>query len=245
MTGIIKTEAVVLSKIDYSNSSKIVHLYTKEFGKISAIVKAGRSSKSKIGMMVDPPNYLNIIIYKKDTREIQLLSNADIISHYPKLKEDFDKLKYCYAILELLNNLTSENESNEKMFRGVIKILSLFNEGKEIPGILFGRFFLFFLKEIGYELIIDNCTFCGKKNLPAGDYAFNFHLGVLCDECRKEHIESFQLNKELFNYLFCLKNNDFADNVSLQTIERAIQFLEKYLKAHIPDFKGINAIKLK
>lgn len=245
MTGILKTEAIVLSKLDYSNSSKIVHLYTKDFGKISAIVKAGRTAKSKIGMMVDPPNYLNIIIYKKVTRDVQLMSNADIIEHYPNIKEDFDKLRFCYAILELLNNLTVENESNEKLFRGVVKMLSLINIGKEEASVLFGRFFLFFLKEIGYEFVTDKCAACGKENLPADDYAINFHLGIICNECRKEHIESFQLNQELFNYLICLKNGFLVDNVSAQTNERAIQFLEKYLKAHIPDFKGLNSLKLK
>ena len=44
MSEIIKTEAMVLTKMDYGDTSKIVSLYTKDFGKLSAIIKGGRSS---------------------------------------------------------------------------------------------------------------------------------------------------------------------------------------------------------
>ena len=69
MSEIIKTEAIVLNKINYGDTSMIASLYTKDHGKISAILKGGRSSKSKIGAVVNPANYLEIVIYKKDTRQ--------------------------------------------------------------------------------------------------------------------------------------------------------------------------------
>jgi len=49
MSQIIKTEGIVLSKIDYSDSSKIVSIYSEEFGKTSAIVKGGRGKIQKLG----------------------------------------------------------------------------------------------------------------------------------------------------------------------------------------------------
>jgi DNA repair protein RecO (recombination protein O) len=60
MSEIVKTEAVVLNKIDYRDTSVIASLYTEDFGKISAIIKGGRSSKSKTGRIVDPLNHLRI-----------------------------------------------------------------------------------------------------------------------------------------------------------------------------------------
>ncbi|MDY0082086.1 MAG: DNA repair protein RecO, partial [Ignavibacteriaceae bacterium] len=158
MSEIIKTDAVVLSKLNYGDTSSIVALYTETDGKISVIVKGGRSPKSKVGKIFDPLNHLQIIIYKKNTRDVQILSDANLISHFVNLKEDLNALKYGFAIVELVKNLTVEHEVNQKLFKGLIKILNLINDKKENPAYLFGRFLLFFLSELGYDLSIDKCS---------------------------------------------------------------------------------------
>ncbi|HMN49324.1 MAG TPA: DNA repair protein RecO [Ignavibacteriaceae bacterium] len=244
MSDIIKTEAVVLSKINYGDTSSIISLYSKSDGKISAIVKGGRGPKSKIGKMIDPLNYLQIIIYKKNTREVQILSNADLISHFPKIKEDLESTKYAFAIIELIKNLTVENESNHKLFKGLIKILNLIEEKKEQPAVLFDRFFLFFLSELGYDLAIDKCGICGKQNSSNSQLGFDLELGFVCQDCLISHIGLENISAELFNYLFCLKFNKKIEKVEVENIEKLNQLLERYLKFHIPDFKGIQSLQI-
>ena len=119
MSEIVKTEAVVLSKMDYRDTSSILSVYTKDYGKISVILKGVRNPKSKKGFVAEPLNHLHIIIYRKDSRELQLLSSADLISHFPRIKEDLDRLKYSLAILELVKNLTPDNEVNTRLFNGL------------------------------------------------------------------------------------------------------------------------------
>jgi len=75
---------VVLSKLDYGDSSVIVSLYTKENGKLSAILKGGRNPKSKLSLIVDPLNYLEVILYNKSSRDVQILTEADIKGHFPQ-----------------------------------------------------------------------------------------------------------------------------------------------------------------
>ena len=144
MSEIIKTEAVVLSKMDYRDSSNILSLYTKDFGKLSVIHKGARSPKSKKGFITEPLNHLQIIIYKKETRDLQYLSSVDLISHFPRIKENLDKLKFSLAILELVKKLTPENETSSRLFNGLIRILFLLDSSNERPNITFGKFFLFF-----------------------------------------------------------------------------------------------------
>ena len=83
MTKIVKTKALVLNKLDFGDSSKIVNFYSEEFGRVTGILKGARSSKSKIGKIVDILNLVEIIFYKKDSRDIQVVTQADLISHYP------------------------------------------------------------------------------------------------------------------------------------------------------------------
>ena len=243
MSEIIKTEAVVLSKMDYSDTSIIATLFTEDYGRLNVIVKGARSPKSKYGRIVDPINHLLVVLYKKESREIQLLSSADIIDFFPSVKEDLNKLKYAYSTIELIKNLLAEHEINKKIFKGCVKILSRLNTGEELPEITFGRFFNFFLKEIGYDIQIDNCAICSKKDFDESVY-FNFEKGLICGKCRKSVVDIYDINLELLNYLKCLKNNESASSFNNLTYQKAIMFMENHLKYHVPDFKGISSLKL-
>jgi DNA repair protein RecO (recombination protein O) len=239
MSEIVKTEAVVLSKMDFRDSSNILSLYTKDFGKISVILKGARSPKTRKGFIAEPLNHLEIIIYRKDSRELQLLSNADLVSHFSHIKENLEKLKYSLAILELIKNLTPENETNIKLFTGLTRILFLLDSSDESPKVIFGRFFLFFLKEIGYEIQLNCCSSCQNNLINGSNPGYNYELGIFCSHCSNNFRIDFNISQELFNYLLCLKQNKKADAFKIFTADRAIVFMERHLKYHIPDFKGI------
>jgi len=244
MSEIIKTEAVVLSKLNYGDTSSIVTLYTESDGKISAIVKGGRSSKSKTGRIIDPINYLQIIIYKKNTRDVQILTDANLISHFVNLKEDLNSAKYSFAIIELVKNLTVEHEVNQKLFKGLIKILNLINDKKENPAVLFGRFFLFFLSELGYELSTDKCSVCGNKLTARKTLGFDFNTGILCSDCFESHSGVEVISAELFDLIFCLKTNRLVEEFKVELMDKFVFLMEQYLKFHITSFKGIQSFRI-
>ena len=242
MSEIVKTEAVVLRKLNYGDTSSIISLYTSGFGKISAIIKGGRNPKSKMGMIADPPNHLEVILYKKDTREIQFLSGAEIIAHFHHLKENLNTLKFAHAVIEMVQKLTPDDEQNKRIFNGLIRILSLFNSSDEKPEIIFGRFTLFFIDELGYSINLDKCSICESTDLNDKVLGYNLERGLLCENCKREHVDNFKIDMELFNYLICLKSNKRIE-IRESTIKTAIDFFELYIKYHIPDFKGLQSLK--
>jgi len=243
MSEIVKTEAIVLSKMNYGDTSSIASLFTEDLGKISVIVKGARSPKSKYGKIVDPLNHLSVVLYKKESREIQLLSQADIVEHYPNIKIDLSKLGYAYGVVELVKNLLADREVNKRIFKGIIRILSNMNSGDEKPEITFGRFFIFLLKETGYDIQIDSCALCGKDKLNGGLF-YNFEKGLICGECKKSVVDNYDINLELLRYLNCLKTNESAAAFSNLITRKAINFMESHLKYHMPDFKGISSLKI-
>lgn len=243
MSQIIKTEAVVLSKINYGDTSSIVSLFTKDEGKISAIAKGARSPKSKYGRIIDPINYLLIVFYKKDSREVQLISDAEILDYFPAIKTNLEKLKYAYAIIELVKNLLAEHDVNKVLFKGIVRILSKLNTSKEKPEVSFGRFFIFALKQVGYEIQIEKCAFCGNENMHVEDFYFHFEKGLICGKCKEKAVEIYKINLELLSYLRCLKSNISVENFSNSEPQRAIDLMEKFVKYHVQGFKGIQSLK--
>jgi DNA repair protein RecO (recombination protein O) len=244
MSEIIKTEAIVLNKINYGDTSIIASLYTKDYGRLSGIIKGGRNSNSKIGSSVNPLNHLEIVFYQKDSREVQLISNASILSHYTTIKDDFEKLQYSLSILELLKKLTPEHEANERLFAGTIRILSLMELSDEAPLVLFGRYYLFYLTEMGYDPQFEKCAGCGRSNINGEDLVYNYDFGIFCSNCSKDKLYSFSINMELFEYLLCLKNNKRTEKFNNSIKEKAIVFFEKFTKHHVPDFQGLQSIQL-
>ncbi|MGE5432007.1 MAG: DNA repair protein RecO [Syntrophomonadaceae bacterium] len=245
MSEIIKTEAVVLSKMNYRESSTIATFYSKDLGRFSGIIKGARSPKSPVGHKIDSFNYLQIVIYKKTGREIQLVSQAELISYYPRIKEDLTKLKYASSVLELVLALTVEEEANERLFRGIVRILNLFETSNRKPGILLIKFIVFILKESGFEIQFERCAVCGKE-IGAGEkkYYFNFEKGMVCSTCIHELTGSLSLSPELFQFITGLSNIGTEEKIDSGEIDKTLNFLEKYLKYHVPEFKGIKSIHL-
>ncbi|MCH8171008.1 MAG: DNA repair protein RecO [Bacteroidetes bacterium] len=244
MYRIVKTKAVVLKKINYGDSSIIASLYSENLGRISAILKGARKSKTKQGFIIDPINLVEIVLYNKMNREVQLISSSDLLSNYSNIKEDIEKLKYAYATIELIQNLTVEGEKDLRLFKGLVKIFELFNTSNEFPGVIFCRFFFFFIKELGYQFSLKKCTVCGKEDISNEDYIFNFETGLLCPNCKKDYLSTVEINQELFNFFACLRSNKKIINNVEKLSSKAVYFMETYLKYHINTFKGLKSIKL-
>lgn len=251
MSEIIKTDAVILSKMKFRETSKIAVLYTRSHGRITVLIKGARTAKSPVGLKIDPLNYLQVVIYLNNNREIQLLTQADIIEHHPRIKEDLNKLKYATAATELMQQLTMEGDVNPRLFQGLVRILHLFNSSDETPSILLLKFMTFFLKEIGYELQTEHCSSCLEPFEADSPAYFNYENGFVCGNCRNEIAEVIGIRKELFNFFKCLRNSKNNANdtrgsgtLSPHEAEKAVLFLEKYIKYHVPEFKGIRSIHL-
>lgn len=241
--NIIASEAIVLKKIQFSDSSLIVTLYTPDNGKISAILKGARRKESKFGKLLDPPNLINITYYLKTTRDVQTISSVDLIEFYPEIKSNLDSIKYVFGALELVYSLIPEHESNERLFRGLKKILSNFNSKNESPALIFLRFYLFFLQEIGFEVQLIGDEKKIGTSLKETNYYFSFEKGLIIGEANGTSFNK-KISKELFEMLICLMRGKKVQ-VSSEKLElSAIELLNNFLRFHEANFKGINSLKL-
>ncbi len=244
MSEIVKTRAIVLRRINFGDSSKIAQFYTEEFGKISAIIKGARSPKSKIGSMIDSMNLLQLVIYKKESREVQMVSDVDLIKHHTKIRDDFEKYKYASAVIELLANLTHENDHNQKLFDGTVRMISLLDESKNKVSSLFVKYFFFFLKEIGYEFQLQFCNVCNREIKTGETASFNFETGLMCEDCRKDRLSNFDFTKELFNSMRCLNSKINDVSFGEEDLRFIIKMLEKFLMYNVNEFKGLKSLKI-
>ena len=242
--SIVKTEALLLKKINFSDSSNIIHFYTKEFGKISVIAKGSRQIKSQFRGYIEPLNHLSIIFYNKSTRDIQTLSKVDLIHTYISNLNDIIANSYGMAILESIDKLVHHNEENQKLFDMTINILDFIDQKPGMADIAFLLFLLGAIKLLGYKINFDHCHYCGEElsNLYYNDE----NPQPVCFHCAGKYFDEIQVNQ--VNWI---RKADMMDLLlPIKTIEKApesaktIDFLLNYAGMHFDFYPKLNSLEL-
>ena len=244
MSEILKTDAIVLRKINQGDSSVIVSLFTPLFGKITVIAKGVKSPKSKMNSRLEIFNHVEVVFYRKQNRDIQMVKGADIIEVHNGIIEDIDKYMFASAVLELFVKLLPENEKHEILFKGILRILKLFNKSEENPKILFIKFFIFFINEIGYGLQLKKCSLSNANLSDSRQVYYSYNEGFLCEECGPDNLTNFNFSAELFGILVCLSSKNNSVDCSSEELNFLISFLQKHIGFHIDQFKGLNSLKI-
>jgi len=244
MSQIQTIEAIVVDKLNYSDTSKIVQLFGKTTGKISAIIKGGRGSNAKVGRVIDSFNHVNAIIYFKENRDLQTISDAELLTYHAGIREDFTTLAYAGAALELIKTVVPDHQPNTRLFNGLKRILDRFNSADEAPEILFARFFLFFLEEEGYGINTHHCNACGTEFTDEGQKGFLYDTGLICNNCIKQGKDVKWISKELFIIFKGLKEGKTVESSRTSEVKIVLRLLDKYVRMHIPGFQGLRSLQL-
>jgi DNA repair protein RecO (recombination protein O) len=126
MSKIYSVEALVLRARDYGEADKILTLYTKEQGKVSAIAKGARKPKSRLRGGVQLFSHSRIVLYRGPSLDTVTL--AETVQAFAPLREDLTFLSYASYLVELLDCAVPEREPHEGIFHLAINCLELFPE---------------------------------------------------------------------------------------------------------------------
>ena len=132
----------------FGESSKIIRVFTKEYGKISIMVKGAMSPKSR-NLSVSQVFGLNEYLLKKG-QSFFYISDSKILESNFKIRENYDNLVYASLLLEIIDKSSISGEANKKAFDLLRKTLNFFNFTKDPIGLALA-FELKYLSFIGYR----------------------------------------------------------------------------------------------
>lgn len=112
-----KTEGIVLHQLKYGESSLVVSMYTKDFGRLSFMVNGTKGKKAKFrSSLFMPLTILELDIYYKKTRELQRISEARIHVPYKSLQSSILKSTVSLFLAEILYKTLQEQEPNFPLY---------------------------------------------------------------------------------------------------------------------------------
>jgi len=181
-----KTQALVLHSIAWKDSSKIVDLFTREHGYQKVIARGVLRPKSPLRGTLETLNRVEVIISHKETRGLQLLTEADLLTPFLKLKEDLNKLAIGFAVGELIRKLFAVHEPAPRFYDETMRLLEALSE---TPNSNIGPFLWYFLFKISAALGIgwtfNRCIRCQRPLVSqTGAWLDIRGGGLVCSRCR-------------------------------------------------------------
>ena len=220
---IIDVEGIIINSKDYKDNSKIIDIFTKDYGIIGVIAKGCKSLKSNLRSVTDKLTYATFTLYyKKD--KLSILSEASIINNFSNIKKDIEKISYASFLTDLSNQVYKQCEDNslyDLLISALIKINENFNSL-----IITNIIELKYLEYLGVMPNLDGCTICGSKNVVT---LSSDRGGYLCSKCHmNEPIVSDKAIKLVRMYTLVDINKISKLDISKDVVFEVNSFIDDY-----------------
>ncbi len=227
----LKVKGIVITDTNYSESSKVLNIMTKEKSLIGVISKGCRNYKSKLRSTSSKLTYGYFYINYKENSLSNLLE-VDIIDELKTIKTDLKKIGYTTYLVDLARQVMKQND-NDKIFDILEASLLKIEKGFD-PSLITNIAELKYLSYLGVKPILDKCSICGNTkdivtvNSDAGGY--------ICKNCyTNEYITDEKTLKllRMFDFL------DISKIKELNILDKNKKEINKFLEDYYTKYTGL------
>jgi DNA repair protein RecO (recombination protein O) len=179
-----KASAIVLRVVEWSETSSIVTLFTREFGKVRGAAKGARRPKGPFEAALDLLAVCRVVFIRKSSDALDLLTEAKLERRFRTAGRDLSRLYAGYYVAELLGDLTDDYDPHPALFDAAEQTLLALNTEAPVASVML-RFELAALAAVGHLPSLSKCAECGRPVEAVGRVPFGLAIGgVLCSVCR-------------------------------------------------------------
>jgi DNA repair protein RecO (recombination protein O) len=230
--GTLKTEAIVLRSIRYGEADRILHLYTPEHGRLSAIAKGARRARSRFGARLEPFFHVRAVLHEGRS-ELLTVTGVDTVATHGSVRDHAATLDAAARACDAVARLFETSEPHPEVFRLLANELALLDadaaQARTANGLAFR---LKLLLAAGIVPQLAACAVCGETDHLRG---FSGAAGgVVCSSCEAA---SFPLGEDAYQFLVGalgapLARAPDASELALRQAERAIAEIAEH-HAHV------------
>ena len=178
-----KAHALVIRLVDFSETSRVVTFYTREFGKLGAMAKGGRRLRGPFAGALDLLSVCRIVLIRKHSDSLDLLTEAELVKGFAPQRNSLQVLYAGYYVAELLQELTHDSDPHPQLFDITVDLLRMLEAGVDFRLVL-RRFELSILRETGHMPHLNGCVSCAAGLSDSRPVLFSpVAGGVVCSAC--------------------------------------------------------------
>ena len=243
--GILKSDAIVLKTWKLRETSKIVSLYTRDYGKIKVVAKGARDLKSKFKGCLEPLTCIRIVYYDKETRDLQLLSHADLLNPHYHIIGDMQKTTLGLAAAELVDRVVLGDASLDKIFDLFEGYLAKIDEGAGFLEAYFWYFETHLIDAMGFRPLWNQCLRCSKSLGAEGGLFQPASGGLVCSNCGSM-AGGLKVHEETLEALYFLQRQsiDDAGRIDPAPAQKAEirKIFDLYLRTHFEHLSSLRSL---
>ncbi len=235
---LVNTEAFVLKNKKYGETDSMLTLFTRKLGKVNAIAKGARRPKSNLLAGIQPFGYSDFILYRG--KSLYTVTQCDSKKIFYGIREDLDRLTYGAYILELIEAVTNEGQTNNRLFNLLgITLMQMTEKDVVLPTIV-KAFELKLLAYSGFKPHLRGCVSCGATQFSPVRFSIE-EGGILCPSCFAKDPFALRISEttiRLANYLLEKEPKEITRlKVKKNLMDELNQLLKKYMMVHINKYQ--------
>lgn len=224
-------QAVILKRTPYKENDMILHVYTKEFGKMGIKARGVRKITSKNAKACQE---MMISEFMVDVRKgLSSLRKATPVHYLRHIKESLDSEIVGNYILEYYYRYIEENQPSLEEYEILINSLNALDQGYH-PLYIYLLFNVFILKHNGVSIDVDGCVLCGSSQVVSISLSDG---GFLCYDHLQQHRTYSKELLKAFRHIhkFSMENVDLL-HIDSKVIKELIDIMDSF----IDEYTGVS-----
>jgi DNA repair protein RecO (recombination protein O) len=203
-----RVEAIVLRHSDWGEADRMLWLFTREIGKVQAIAKGVRKTRSRKSGHLEPFTRVELLL--ASGRDIPIVTQAEAKDAFLTLREDLVRVGYASYVVELLDRFTYEEGENIALYRLLSETLSRLNIESQ-PAFAVRYYEVRLLDLVGFRPQLFKCAICGEDILPEDQY-FSFEKGgAICPRCGVNEVSARQVSMPALKILRHFQRSKYTE----------------------------------
>jgi DNA repair protein RecO (recombination protein O) len=233
-----KSLAIVIRMADFSESSRVVTLFTRDFGKIAVVAKGAKRLKGPFEAALDLLTVCEVVFLRKSSSGLDILTEAQLRQRFRPRNGELGNLYGGYYVAELLDALSEEYDAHPVLYDEACGALERF--AGELPLVLtITRFELSLLREIGQLPLFDACVACGEPIGPSRKFTFKVTQGgLICSSCLFEQTPQNWIQPAIAEILRVLSDDSTPDWQHITITAPQVQQVRSILNSTIAGVLG-------
>lgn len=227
MPGLYKDEGIVLKTAKLGEADRIVTFFTRENGKLRAVAKGIRKTKSRFGGRLEPFTRVQLGVYRG--RNLDTVTSADIVTSFKEVRDDYARLTSAAALVELVEKITPEREhsfSTYALLLSGLEALASDRGATVVPA-----FLVKLLSISGYHPQLSVCAGCDEPRALEG---FSAALGgAVCNDCGRDQQDALRMPGDRIALLGRLLASDFGQQADPEVTMQLTRALKHYAEYHL------------
>ena len=223
-----KAQGIILRKYLLRETSYILVVFTKEYGKIKGVIKGIRKPYPQFSGNLEIFTHIDLLFYKGKKRPLGLVTQWEAINSFLSVRKDIERLTYANYYIELIEIVCGDYDPNPQLFDLLISGLEMLASAASAKRVT--RIFeIKLLSFLGISPQLGECVKCGREDKQ--DYRFDISRGgIVCRECSQNRAGLIGISKGTQNFIRKIQQSDTKKTCMVKVSREVGLEVEKLLK---------------